>query len=67
MISCFISDFNAARSTVGVTFVLVCVEDVCCWSLEKEPTAEIFELPEIRDPELEVGIDLVCERVGNSC
>jgi len=65
MISCIMSDFNAARSTVWATFVCGCVEDVYCWSLEKEPTAEIFELPEIRDLELEVGIDLA--RVGNSC
>jgi len=35
LISCLISAFNAARSTVGVTFGLVLGEDVGCSSLER--------------------------------
>ncbi len=65
LISCLISAFNAARSTVGAMIELVGVEGGCCSSLEKDLTVEIFELQGVG--ELEAVFELALGRAGNSC
>jgi len=52
---------------VGVLIVLVCIEGMCCASLEKVPTVEIFELQGDGDLDLEAVSELALGRAGNSC
>jgi len=47
--------------------VLACAKGMCCSSLEKDLTAEIFESHQVGDSELEAVFDLALGRAGSSC